>query len=120
MLIVDDDELILDSIQSMLEVLGHEVSKAPCGEDALAKLEAGYEPDVVILDMNMPGLSGVGTLPRIRALLPMVPIILSTGKTDQITLGLAANHPRVTLLPKPFGLRDLQRLLDTLGLGKRP
>jgi len=36
---------------------------------------------VVILDMNMPGLGGIGTLPRLRALLPTVPVLLSTGRT---------------------------------------
>jgi PAS domain S-box-containing protein len=113
-LLVDDDELIQSSVQTILEILGHAVATAPCGEEALAKLEAGYEPDLVILDMNMPGLSGVGTLPRIRTLLPMIPIVLSTGRTDQTALTLASNHPGVTLLAKPYGLRELQRLLDTL------
>jgi hypothetical protein len=44
----------------------------------------------------------------------MIPIVLSTGRTDQTALTLASNHPGVTLLAKPYGLRELQRLLDTL------
>jgi len=114
-LLVDDDDLIQSSIQMMLEVLGHtKVFPAPSGEEALAMLEAGLEPDLVILDMNMPGLGGIGTLPRLRVLRPTVPVLLATGRIDQTALTLAAAHPGVTLLPKPFGLRELQQHLEAL------
>ncbi len=117
-LLVDDDELIRSSVQTILEALGHSaVSTAQCGEEALGMLEAGLEPDLIILDMNMPGLGGTGTLPRLRALRPLVPILLSTGRTDQTALTLAAAHPGVTLLSKPFGLRELQKHLENIGLG---
>ena len=77
-------------------------------------LEAGLEPDLIILDMNMPGLGGIGTLPRLRALRPTVPVLLATGRIDQTALTLAEAHPSVTLLPKPFGLRELQQHLEAL------
>jgi len=117
-LVVDDDELIQSSIQGILEVLGHiAVSQAQSGEDALAMLEAGLEPDLVILDMNMPGLGGAMTLPRLRGLRPAVPVLLSTGRIDQTALTLASAHSGVTLLSKPFGLRELQQHLKNIGLG---
>jgi len=103
-LLVDDDDLVQSSIRSILEVLGHVPSSALSGEAALAQLEAGFQPDLVILDMNMPGLGGAGTLPRLRALRPDLPVLLATGRTDQSALTLAAAHPGVTLLPKTFGL----------------
>jgi signal transduction histidine kinase/CheY-like chemotaxis protein len=117
-LLVDDDELIHDSVQAILETLGHPtVTTALSGEEALTLLAAGYEPDLVILDMNMPGLGGAGTLPRLRDLRPQVPVLLSTGRTDQSALNLAALHPGVTMLPKPFGLRQFQKHLEGIGLG---
>jgi len=117
-LVVDDDDLIQSSIQAILEVLGHTaVTRAPSGEEALAILEAGFEPDLVILDMNMPGLGGIGTLPRLRGLRPAVPVLLATGRVDQTALTLASAHPGVTLLSKPFGLRELQKHLESIGLG---
>ncbi|NTV75612.1 MAG: response regulator, partial [Holophaga sp.] len=61
-----------------------------------------------ILDLNMPGLGGTGTLPRLRALLPDVPVILATGRADQTALDLAAAHPAVLLVPKPFSAGDLE------------
>ncbi|MEI6291850.1 MAG: response regulator, partial [Chloroflexota bacterium] len=93
------------------------VTTAQSGEEALAALEAGFEPDLVILDINMPGLGGIGTLPRLRVLRPAVPVLLSTGRTDQTALNLASAHLGVTLLSKPFGLRELQKHLESIGLG---
>ena len=117
-LLVDDDELIQTSTQMVLEVLGQTtVNTALSGEEALAMLEAGFEPDLVILDMNMPGLGGIGTLPRLRVLRPEVPVLLATGRVDQTALTLASAHPGVTLLSKPFGLRELQKHLESIGLG---
>jgi len=113
-LLVDDDELIQSSIQAVLEILGHRVDPAWSGEEALAKLEAGSRPDLIILDVNMPGLGGAGTLPRLRAMRPAVPVLLATGRIDQTALTLVSDHPGVTLLAKPFGLRELQKHLDDL------
>jgi len=115
-LLVDDDELIQSSIQMILEVLGHTTTSVQSGEEALTLLGTGFEPDLVILDMNMPGLGGAGTLPRLRGLRPSVPVLLSTGRTDQTALNLATAHTGVTLLSKPFGLRELQKHLEGMGL----
>jgi CheY-like chemotaxis protein len=116
-LLVDDDELMQSSMQAILGALGHTLSIASRGEEALAKVEAGFEPELVILDMNMPGLGGVGTLPRLRNLRPKVPVLLSTGQIDQAALALASTIPGVTLLAKPFGLRELRNQIKSLGLG---
>jgi CheY-like chemotaxis protein len=114
-LLVDDDEMIQSSVETILQSLGHAVITTPNGEEALARIETGFVPDVVILDMNMPGLGGSGTLPRLRAILPEVPVLLSTGRTDQVALDLAKTHPFVTLLPKPFSIKELQQRLETIG-----
>ena len=111
-LLVDDDQLIRLATRMLLEVLGHGVQAAASGEEALALLEKGFRPEAVILDMNMPGLGGKGTLPQLRALCPTVPVILATGRADQEALDLVAAHARVTLLAKPFDLEELQ---DCLG-----
>jgi len=116
-LVVDDDELIQSSMQSILEVLGHGAVAASSGEEALLMLEAGLEPDLVILDMNMPGLGGIGTLPRLRDLRPEVPVLLATGRADQTAQSLVDAHSGVILVPKPFGIRELQRNLDKLSHG---
>ncbi|MBI3486858.1 MAG: PAS domain S-box protein [Acidobacteria bacterium] len=113
-LLVDDDELIQTAMMGLLELLGHEPTVAPSGEEALIRIEAGLRPDVVVLDMNMPGLGGAGTLPRLRALLPAVPVLLATGRADQAALDLVEAHPLVSLLAKPFGMKDLEACLAPL------
>ena len=110
-LLVDDDELVQSSTQAMLELLGHGVSAALSGEEALALIGEGLHPDLIILDLNMPGLSGAETLVRLRRSLPMTPVLLATGRVDQVALDLVEAHPRVRLLAKPYGLRELRQVL---------
>jgi PAS domain S-box-containing protein len=117
-LLVDDDDLVRCSVQALLEALGHGVTVAASGEEALAL--ASFEPDLVILDLNMPGLGGGGTLPRLRALHPQVPILLATGRSDQTALDLVEAYRDVTLLAKPFGLQELRRQLDLIQDGVSP
>jgi CheY-like chemotaxis protein len=101
----------------VLEVLGHEVTSATSGEEALELLKEGWAPEVLILDMNMPGLGGKGTLPRFRSLCPEVPVLLATGRADQDALDLIAAYPSVTLLPKPFTIQELQEHLAAIRRG---
>jgi len=107
-LLVDDDDLLRTSVGMLLELLGHRVSAAASGEEGLAQITAGLQPDLVILDMNMPGLGGKGTLPRLRSLCPEVPVLLATGRADEKALSLIAAHPHVALLSKPFSIEELQ------------
>jgi len=116
-LLVDDDELVRSGTRGLLEVLGHAVRTTACGEEALAELAGGWRPDAVILDLNMPGLGGAGTLPRLRVLLPAVPVLLATGRVDQATLDLVKAHPGVGLLAKPYSMAELQAHLDRIGPG---
>jgi len=110
-LIVDDDDMTQLALQTILTTLEHTHATVACGEEALALLQTGFAPDLVILDMNMPGLGGTGTLPRLRALHPDLPVLLVTGRADQAAINLAAAHPRVTLVAKPFSLEELQQYL---------
>jgi DNA-binding response OmpR family regulator len=65
----------------------------------------------VILDHNMPGLSGAETLPRILQLRPGVRILVSTGFLDNDLKLLLAEFPAVLAIQKPFSLAELRQLL---------
>ena len=106
-LLVDDDDLVTRSTTLLLAALGFQAEAAASGELALAKIEQGFRPDVVILDMNMPGLGGKGTLPRLRTLCPDVPVLLATGRLDDEAMTLVTGDTHVTLLPKPFTAEEL-------------
>ncbi len=110
--VVDDDEMIRCAMEVMLEALGHRPHLFPSGESVLEALAGPAETDMVILDMNMPGMGGGGTLPLLRDLRPTLPVLLATGRADQAAVNLADAHPLVTLISKPFGLGELQKYLD--------
>lgn len=111
-LLVDDDLMVRRYVEALLGRLGYRVAAADCGEAALSMLGEGCRPDLVILDLNMPGLGGAGTLPRLRERLPGVPVILATGRPDQSAQDLVAGYPGVTLLAKPFNLDGLRKVLE--------
>jgi CheY-like chemotaxis protein len=118
-LVVDDDDLFRRSVQELLEVLGHKATTTAGGEEALALVAGGFRPDLVLLDLNMPVLGGAATLLRLRAVLPVVPVVITTGRADQAALELVAAQPHVTLIPKPFRLKELQEHLDFTWAGRR-
>ena len=62
----------------------------------------------------MPGLGGAGTLPRLRAILPGVPVLLATGRIGPAAIALSQSQPQVGLLPTPFTLQGLERELQRL------
>jgi len=111
-LVIDDDDLIQTSVGMVMEVMGHTVIHARSGEDALEQLAGGLQVDVVILDMNMPGLGGLGTLPRLRATHPALPVLLATGRVDQVALDLVASDAHTILLSKPFSMHEVEAKID--------
>ncbi|HJV49517.1 MAG TPA: PAS domain S-box protein [Geothrix sp.] len=110
-LLVDDDELIREAVAPMLEVLGHAVVAANDGFDAIRLLKAGLKADLVILDMNMPGLNGAETLPRILELRPDMPVIMATGYSDHEVAPLLEGRPTVSSLRKPFSLKEVRQAI---------
>jgi PAS domain S-box-containing protein len=116
-LIVDDDELLRASLELMVGAIHHHPVAVGSGEEALQKLEAGLPVDLVILDMNMPGLGGAATLPLLRRLRPTVPVLLATGRVDQRALDLTEHHEGVHLLSKPFSLEEVRQRIEELNRG---
>jgi len=115
MLLVDDDDLIRDSFPDLMTILGHQVVEtAADGNAGLRLLAEGLDVDVVFLDHNMPGLSGLETLARIRVLRPELPIVFCTGLMDESLQETLKESRRVWILAKPYSLKDIRPLLDAL------
>ena len=107
-LLVDDEPLILASASALFSHFGHRVELAQSGQAGLDQLRGGLAVDLVILDQNMPGLSGVETLRQIRSSHPELPVILSTGRVEPEVESAQRDDSRVWLLQKPFTAKELQ------------
>ena len=83
-LVVDDDPFVRDMMGMILEAAGHEIITAESGEDALEKfLKEGVQ--LIVSDMNMPGMNGLDLIMKIRASGSDVPVVMLTGN-DEISL----------------------------------
>jgi PAS domain S-box-containing protein len=113
-LLADDEPLIRNTLTAILTAAGCEVQLARDGEMLLDALAAGAEPDVVITDLIMPGLSGVKLVQTLEARYPRCPLILMTGYIEEDVS--AALPPRVQrrLLRKPFSRAELLNALHEL------
>ena len=81
-LLIDDDKDYLKVMGSWLESVGYKVTSAASGEEALNKIEVS-RPQVVFLDLRMPGMDGMEVLEKIRAKDKKLPVIIVTGYGDK-------------------------------------
>jgi two-component system, OmpR family, KDP operon response regulator KdpE len=105
-LIVEDDSALRHSLHSTLQALGFSVGDASNGENGLLELRQNSY-DVVLLDMNMPGIGGMATCHKMRELYPRLPIIVLTvldREEDKVRALDAGADDYVT---KPFQLSEL-------------
>jgi two-component system, cell cycle response regulator CpdR len=104
-LVVDDEPLVLDVTASMLEDLGCEVITAAGGQDALQKLHANRRIEVLITDINMPGMNGYALANAALQIRRGLKVIVLSGRQDH-----GGGFP---LVRKPFLREDLRRTMAT-------
>ena len=75
-LLVDDEPGMLRYIRTLLEVDEYKVETATTGEEALERVQKGLQPDLVLLDLLMPGIDGLQTLEQLRELRPGVKVVM--------------------------------------------
>jgi DNA-binding NtrC family response regulator len=109
-LVVDDDLGVLDVLSEMVATPHYVVDRTETATAALAAM-ATFRPDVVLLDLAMPGLSGLEALPSFRRLHPEVPVIVVTAVVDPATVQHAREQGALDILGKPFHLPVLERML---------
>lgn len=104
--VVDDDEAVRDSLKVLLLTQGAEVRDF----DSCENFIAAYEPstsECLILDVNLPGMSGFDLLGRLRAAAILVPVILISGNPGLDMLSRARQLGAIDLLDKPVGFPQL-------------
>lgn len=106
-LIVDDDKFLLDMYCKKFEHDGAEVDVGVGPEEALNKLRGGYSPDILVLDIIMPGMDGIELLETIRKekLVPNATVVMLTNESNREriekakTLGINGYIVKATTIP---------------------
>ncbi len=110
-LVVDDEAAIRDSLRMTLEYAGYEFLGAATGQEGLALAER-ESPDVVLLDIKMPGMDGMDVLTRLRSMNETTPVVMISGHGTTSTAVEAIKRGAADFLDKPFESTD--RLLVTI------
>ena len=111
-LVVDDEPQMRATLQEMLRGSGYDVRVAADGTSALAAVTAD-PPDVVLLDVQMPGPNGIDVLTAIRAIDPTIKLIMITGITRQQVADEAFEHGAFDYIGKPVDPAYLELSIET-------
>lgn len=121
-LLVDDEALVRESIAAMLRRLGHSVTSAGDGFDALQKVGQGPF-DIVLMDILMPKMEGIETISRIKKSDPNIKILAMSGGGSfggHNYLDVALKLGAAAIIRKPFTSADLQEKIEGLvGTGQK-
>ena len=113
LLIIDDETGIIDEVKSFFEEEGYEVHTADTGKDGIETLKR-VQPDLVIVDVKLPDMSGLNVLRLAKADYPSIKVIVNTGYVDQAMIDQAEKMGRDAFLQKPFDLAFLRNEIDRL------
>lgn len=104
-LVVDDDPTVREVVVAYLQQAGHETLEAPDGPNAIVAARA--EPDLVVLDVMLPGFDGFEVCRRLRAERPDLPIVMLTALGEEEDRIAGLDHGADDYLSKPFSPREL-------------
>lgn len=109
-LVIDDDDRVMQAIITRLRSVGYDCLTAASGDEGLSRYSMSGI-DLIITDLQMPGLDGIGLINLIRAA-SAVPIIIISGHPESYRRAMGALHD-ITLLAKPFETATLLRRVES-------
>src|SRR6202166_1251338 len=119
-LLVDDEPGMLRYIRTLLEVDNYKVETATTGEEAVERVQKGLRPELVLLDLLMPGIDGLQTLEQLRKLQPGVKVVMLSCVSDTRKVVQAIRLGAHDYLTKPFQKSELDTVIDQcLGTNKQ-
>ncbi len=111
-LVVDDEKVVLDLAETMLKRFGYGVIRAENGEAALAVMaEKAEKVNLVVLDLNMPGMGGQSCLETLKARYPAVPVLVASGYSPNGSMQDTLASGAAGFIGKPY---QLQKMLQTI------
>lgn len=106
-LLIEDDPDTGESLKAMLELTGHEVDWARHGRQAMALIEKGALPDLILTDILMPEMDGIETIQYFHKHAPTMPIVAMTAQRNTPYLRAASLFGAKVTLYKPFTIQEL-------------
>ncbi|AEH44948.1 response regulator receiver sensor hybrid histidine kinase [Thermodesulfatator indicus DSM 15286] len=113
-MIVEDEKGIADAVAKYLLEKGYQVECCFSGEEAWSRIKGGLTPDVILLDLNLPGLSGKDVIKKIRKTGKNIHIIVTTGYIDEKSREFLETMGVDAILYKPFRLEEIPRNLTSI------
>jgi CheY-like chemotaxis protein len=108
-LVADDDPIIRKLLCQVLSEDGHEVSLAPNGVQAVARVQR-EDFELLFLDVHMPLMNGLETLRTIRSMWPHLPVVMMDSYPDHLAKQ-AENEGALTCMHKPFDLKEIRGII---------
>ncbi len=105
-LVVDDEPDVVDQVKELFEIRNYAVVTATSGERAL-ELVKKESPNIIILDIRMPGITGMDVLREVRKNYPKIRVIMLTGVEDDATRQMAIGLGASGYLTKPYSYSEL-------------
>jgi len=118
-LIVDDDSGMAETLADILSVFGYAVTTASSAVTAV-RMVTQTRPDLVLMDVRMPGLSGVEALKTMKALAPQLAVIMMTAFAQDDLAEEARRAAALAVLPKPLDMERLLALLTQVARSEGP
>jgi DNA-binding response OmpR family regulator len=109
-LVVDDEPEACDALKEFLSMKGYEVSTAQDGQTALRRLKK-YKPQIVLLDVIMPGMNGIEVLQEIKKIDPKIGVIMVTVVTDEDQAKKTLELGAYDYITKPVDLNYLENVV---------
>jgi len=110
-LLVEDEAVSRRALQTLLRIHGYEVRAVSSAEDGLRMIIDGDVPDVAVVDVNLPGMSGVEFVRRVRRRHPNLPCVFMSAN-DEVNLEHIRQAFAQPALRKPFDVSNLLRLIE--------
>ena len=111
-LVVDDDRSVRSYLSDFLSSCGYGVESAESGDQAVARLTAGFAPSLIILDVVMPGINGIEALESVKKINSSIPVIILSAAGQTKTVVDAMKMGASDFLVKPFEEQELELAIE--------
>ena len=113
-LVVDDDQSVRNYLSDFLTSCGYTVECSESGDQAVARLSAGYTPSVIVQDIVMPGINGIEVLESVKKTNPTIPVIILSAAGQTKTVVEAMKMGAADFLVKPFEEQELELAIENV------